>query len=102
MPMVPRGNANNMSMGMPVRDKMVMLSLGNNMQSPGGSMYGGMNNFYPVDKDGMESVGLRNGLNNVASPNFVKEEPLGYGNGGAAFVPPNKDEGGPVQTSKVT
>lgn len=102
MPMVPRGNANNMSMGMPTRDEMAMLSRGNNMQSPGGSMYGGMNNFYPVDKGGMESVGLRNGLNNVASPNFVKEEPLGYGNGGTAFVPPIKDESGPVQTSKVT
>jgi len=102
MPMVPRGKANNMSMGMPTRDEMAMLSRGNNMQSPGGSMYGGMNNFYPVDKGGMESVGLRNGLNNVASPNFVKEEPLGYGNGGTAFVPPINDESGPVQTSKVT
>jgi len=102
MPMVPRGNVNNMPMGMPSRDEMAMLSRGNNMQSPGGSMYGGLNNFYPVDKGGMESVGIRNGLNNVASPNFVKEEPLGYGTGGTAFVPPTKDESGPVQTSKVT
>jgi len=102
MPMVPRGNTNNMPMGMPSRDEMAMFSRGNNMQSPGGSMYGGLNNFYPVDKGGMESVGLRNGLNNVASPNFVKEEPLGYGSGGTAFAPPIKDESGPVQTSKVT
>jgi len=101
MPMVPRGNTNNMPMGMSSRDEMAMFSRGNNMQSPGGSMYGGLNNFYPVDKGGMESVGLRNGLNNVASPNFVKEEPLGYGSG-TAFAPPIKDESGPVQTSKVT
>jgi len=97
------------SMGPPPRD-MSMLSRGNNMQSPNGSMYGGLSSFFPVKRE-MDSVGLSNSMNNMTSPNFVKEESLGFGaepNGFVppiepnGFVPPINDPNAPVQTSKVT
>lgn len=97
MPMIPNGN----NMGLPPRDDMSMISRGNNMQSPNGSMYGGLSSFFPVKKE-MDSAGFSNGMNNMTSPSFVKEESLGFGAEPNGFLPPIKDPNAPVQTSKVT